>query len=80
MAVLDVSPDTKELAWELMQEKPDVHRIQWLIQDCQADLPVALKQAKLEESALLKNPLFRPLHKFFHSSPAPASARPHHNR
>jgi len=61
MAALDLSTETKELAWELSQEKPDTHRIEWLLQDCQADLSAALKQAKIKEEFLTKSPTLRPL-------------------
>lgn len=58
---VEISSETNELAWELQQEKPDTHRIKWLLDDMHADLPGAIKQAHLDERKLLKNPLLRPL-------------------
>jgi len=65
MAILDstypdaVSSETAELALELQQEKPDPHLIKWLINDREADLSYALRQAHLEEKDLLRKPQLR---------------------
>jgi len=53
--------DTDELAWELQQPRPDTHRIKWLVEDMRADVSTALARANIDESALTKNPLLRPL-------------------
>ncbi len=60
MAVLDISFETKELAWELVQVRPDIQRIRWLM-ECRADLSGALKEARLKEEDLQKNPMLRTL-------------------
>ena len=57
----DVSSETKELAWELQQEKPDTYRIKWLIDDMGADVTYALAQANLKNEDLMRKPLLRPL-------------------
>jgi hypothetical protein len=54
-----VSPETAELAMELQREKPDPHLIKWLINDREADLSSAMKQAHLEEKDLFKKPQLR---------------------
>ena len=61
MALLDTSSETRELAWELQQERPDVYRIKWLINDQQADLGQVLATANLKKEDVFKNPMLRPL-------------------
>jgi hypothetical protein len=64
----DMTTDTVELAWELQQPRPDRMRIQWLINDMQADVAGAMRLAHLEIKDVVKNPALKPLqlHKHIH--------------
>jgi hypothetical protein len=64
----DMTTDTVELAWELQQPRPDRMRIQWLINDMQADVAGAMRLAHLEIKDVIKNPALKPLqlHKHIH--------------
>jgi hypothetical protein len=64
----DISSETEELAWELAQERPDIPRIRWLIDDCQADMARAIIKANLKREDLTRKPVFRPLQKYLHSA------------
>lgn len=57
----EVSPDTQELAMELMEKRLDTFRIRWLVEDCGADVEQALELAHLKEQDLMKSPVLRPL-------------------
>lgn len=59
-AAAGTAGDTDELAWELQQQRPDTHRIAWLIQDMGADIAEAMRKANLKREDLLRNPLLRP--------------------
>lgn len=58
----NVSSVTLELAMELQQEKPDHNLVKWLINDMEADVAYALKQAHIGEEDLMKKPQLRTLH------------------
>lgn len=61
-----LSLETNELAWELKQDRPDICRIKWLVNDMGADVPAAVLEAHLEPSALYKNPQLRALKLYEH--------------
>ena len=57
----ETSLETEELAWELQQDKPDTHRIKWLVHDMKANVLDAMQRAHLREEDLVKRPALRAL-------------------
>ena len=55
------SLETNELAWELQQDKPDICRIKWLVNDMDADVSAAVEEAHIDPQKLIKNPSLRSL-------------------
>lgn len=56
-----LSPDTEELAAELLRDKPDSNLVKWLINDRDADLRAALAHAHFNEQDLHRKPQLRAL-------------------
>ncbi len=54
------SYETRELAWELQQDKPDTQRIKFLL-DSQADLRAAMRLGNLQMKDLMRKPELRQL-------------------
>lgn len=52
---------SEELAWELQQEKPDVFRIRWLVEDGGADVAGVLARINMKPEDLKRRPTLRPL-------------------
>lgn len=55
------SPETAELAEELLKEKPDRNLVAWLVEDGAADVISAMHLAKLQEEDMMKKPQLRAL-------------------
>lgn len=55
------SPETAELAEELLKEKPDRNLVAWLVEDGAADVMSAMQLAKLQEEDMMKKPQLRAL-------------------
>lgn len=68
---LELSYETRELAWELGQPRIDSCRIRFLM-ETGADLAAALHEANLSPQVLAKNPQLKPLQLQRHLSAAPA--------
>jgi hypothetical protein len=54
------SYETRELAWELQQDHPDVQRIKFFL-DSEADLRAAMRIADIQMKDLLKKPALKQL-------------------
>lgn len=57
----DVNYETRELAWELQQTRPDCQRVRLFLENA-ADLRAALRIANIKEAEVLKKPAFKTLH------------------
>lgn len=60
--------ETRELVWELSQQRIDGDRIRYLI-ETGADVPAALKAAHINETEVVKRPALKSLHleKYLHA-------------
>jgi hypothetical protein len=58
---MDDSYETRELAWELQQHRPDQQRIRIFLEQ-EADLRRALRLANLQEKDLTRHPMLKSLH------------------
>lgn len=57
----DVNYETRELAWELQQARPDCQRIRLFLENA-ADLRAALRIADIKEADILRKPALKILH------------------
>ena len=57
---LELSFETRELAWELQQDHPDNHRVRYLMEKS-ANLREAMRMANVREQDLSRKAVLKPL-------------------